>query len=107
VLGCLMEKQVTTPDQYPFSLNALVSATASNAQRTHSARPGCGGWARARMRSDWSGTTSAGRKRTRRCSRPTASAKAAHSEHDSRCAASATGGIGGSSPSSWADSASR
>jgi uncharacterized protein YceH (UPF0502 family) len=26
VLGCLMEKQVTTPDQYPLSLNALVLA---------------------------------------------------------------------------------
>ena len=26
VLGCLMEKQRTTPDQYPLTLNALVSA---------------------------------------------------------------------------------
>jgi uncharacterized protein len=26
VLGCLMEKEVTTPDQYPLSLNALVLA---------------------------------------------------------------------------------
>ena len=26
VIGCLIEKQVTTPDQYPLSLNALVSA---------------------------------------------------------------------------------
>ena len=26
VIGCLIEKQVTTPDQYPLSLNALVNA---------------------------------------------------------------------------------
>ena len=26
VIGCLLEKQVTTPDQYPLSLNALMSA---------------------------------------------------------------------------------
>jgi uncharacterized protein len=26
VIGCLMEKEVTTPDQYPLSLNALVNA---------------------------------------------------------------------------------
>lgn len=26
VIGCLIEKQVTTPDQYPLSLNALVAA---------------------------------------------------------------------------------
>lgn len=26
VVGCLIEKQVTTPDQYPLSLNALVAA---------------------------------------------------------------------------------
>ncbi len=26
ILGCLLEKQRTTPDQYPLSLNALVSA---------------------------------------------------------------------------------
>ena len=26
VLGCLMEKSVTTPDNYPLSLNALVTA---------------------------------------------------------------------------------
>ena len=26
VIGCLIEKQITTPDQYPLSLNALVSA---------------------------------------------------------------------------------
>ena len=23
VIGCLLEKQVTTPDQYPLSLNAI------------------------------------------------------------------------------------
>jgi uncharacterized protein YceH (UPF0502 family) len=26
IIGCLMEKQVTTPDQYPLSLNALTNA---------------------------------------------------------------------------------
>lgn len=26
VIGCLLEKQITTPDQYPLSLNALTSA---------------------------------------------------------------------------------
>jgi uncharacterized protein YceH (UPF0502 family) len=26
VIGCLIEKQITTPDQYPLSLNALVTA---------------------------------------------------------------------------------
>ena len=26
VIGCLIEKQITTPDQYPLSLNALVNA---------------------------------------------------------------------------------
>ncbi|HBC83373.1 MAG TPA: DUF480 domain-containing protein, partial [Escherichia sp.] len=26
IIGCLLEKQVTTPEQYPLSLNAVVSA---------------------------------------------------------------------------------
>ena len=26
VIGCLLEKEVTTPDQYPLSLNALTNA---------------------------------------------------------------------------------
>jgi uncharacterized protein YceH (UPF0502 family) len=26
VIGCLIEKQITTPDQYPLSLNALTNA---------------------------------------------------------------------------------
>src|SRR5450432_3181065 len=26
VIGCLIEKEITTPDQYPLSLNALVNA---------------------------------------------------------------------------------
>lgn len=26
VIGCLLEKQVTTPDQYPLSLNAITLA---------------------------------------------------------------------------------
>jgi uncharacterized protein YceH (UPF0502 family) len=33
VLGCLMEKQVTTPDQYPLSLNALVTASNQTTNR--------------------------------------------------------------------------
>ena len=33
MLGCLMEKQVTTPDQYPLSLNALVSASNQTTNR--------------------------------------------------------------------------
>jgi uncharacterized protein len=27
VIGCLLEKQVTTPDQYPLSLNAITLAS--------------------------------------------------------------------------------
>ncbi|STS89706.1 G20.3 [Klebsiella variicola] len=26
VIGCLLEKQVTTPEQYPLSVNAVVTA---------------------------------------------------------------------------------
>jgi len=26
VIGCLLEKEITTPDQYPLSLNALTNA---------------------------------------------------------------------------------
>ena len=26
VIGCLIEKEITTPDQYPLSLNSLTSA---------------------------------------------------------------------------------
>ncbi|EOS96670.1 hypothetical protein ETR_01636, partial [Erwinia tracheiphila PSU-1] len=26
VIGCLLEKQVTTPEQYPMSLNGVVTA---------------------------------------------------------------------------------
>lgn len=33
VLGCLIEKQVTTPDQYPLSLNALVAACNQKSNR--------------------------------------------------------------------------
>jgi uncharacterized protein YceH (UPF0502 family) len=33
VIGCLLEKQVTTPDQYPLSLNALVSACNQKSNR--------------------------------------------------------------------------
>ncbi len=33
VIGCLMEKQVTTPDQYPLSLNALVNACNQKSNR--------------------------------------------------------------------------
>ncbi len=33
VLGCLMEKSVTTPDQYPLSLNALTNACNQKSSR--------------------------------------------------------------------------
>ena len=33
VLGCLMEKSVTTPDQYPLTLNALVAACNQKSSR--------------------------------------------------------------------------
>ncbi|HEY4339844.1 MAG TPA: DUF480 domain-containing protein [Steroidobacteraceae bacterium] len=33
VIGCLIEKQVTTPDQYPLSLNALLSACSQKSNR--------------------------------------------------------------------------
>lgn len=33
VIGCLIEKQITTPDQYPLSINALVSACNQKSNR--------------------------------------------------------------------------
>jgi uncharacterized protein len=33
VIGCLMEKQVATPDQYPLSLNALTNACNQKSNR--------------------------------------------------------------------------
>jgi hypothetical protein len=33
VIGCLIEKQITTPDQYPLSLNALVNAVNQKTNR--------------------------------------------------------------------------
>ena len=33
VLGCLMEKEVTTPENYPLSLNALVNACNQKSNR--------------------------------------------------------------------------
>src|SRR5690242_21520053 len=33
VIGCLIEKQVTTPDQYPLSVNSLVSACNQKSNR--------------------------------------------------------------------------
>ena len=33
VIGCLLEKQITTPDQYPLSLNALVAACNQKSNR--------------------------------------------------------------------------
>ena len=33
IIGCLIEKQITTPDQYPLSLNALVSACNQRSNR--------------------------------------------------------------------------
>lgn len=34
VIGCLIEKEVTTPDQYPLSLNALTNACNQKSNRT-------------------------------------------------------------------------
>src|SRR5215470_7077910 len=33
VIGCLIEKQITTPDQYPLSLNALLNACNQKSNR--------------------------------------------------------------------------
>ncbi len=33
IIGCLLEKQITTPDQYPLSLNALVNACNQKSNR--------------------------------------------------------------------------
>src|ERR1700754_1468384 len=33
VIGCLIEKAITTPDQYPLSLNALVNACNQKSNR--------------------------------------------------------------------------
>src|SRR6202140_4919526 len=33
VIGCLIEKQITTPDNYPLSLNALVNACTQKSNR--------------------------------------------------------------------------
>lgn len=33
IIGCLMEKEITTPDQYPLSLNALVNACNQKSNR--------------------------------------------------------------------------
>jgi len=33
IIGCLIEKQITTPDQYPLSLNALVNACNQRSNR--------------------------------------------------------------------------
>ena len=33
IIGCLLEKQITTPDQYPLSLNALISACNQKSNR--------------------------------------------------------------------------
>jgi len=33
IIGCLIEKQITTPDQYPLSLNSLVSACNQKSNR--------------------------------------------------------------------------
>lgn len=33
IIGCLIEKQITTPDQYPLSLNALVAACNQKSNR--------------------------------------------------------------------------
>ena len=33
IIGCLMEKSVTTPDQYPLTLNALTNACNQKSSR--------------------------------------------------------------------------
>ncbi len=33
IIGCLIEKEITTPDQYPLSLNALVNACNQKSNR--------------------------------------------------------------------------
>ena len=33
VIGCLVEKEITTPDQYPLSLNALTNACNQKSNR--------------------------------------------------------------------------
>src|SRR4029077_12127898 len=33
IIGCLIEKQITTPDQYPLSLNALLNACNQKSNR--------------------------------------------------------------------------
>jgi len=33
LIGCLIEKQITTPDQYPLSLNALANACNQKSNR--------------------------------------------------------------------------
>ena len=33
IVGCLIEKEITTPDQYPLSLNALVNACNQKSNR--------------------------------------------------------------------------
>jgi uncharacterized protein YceH (UPF0502 family) len=33
VIGCLIEKQIATPDQYPLSLNALTNACNQKSNR--------------------------------------------------------------------------
>jgi uncharacterized protein YceH (UPF0502 family) len=33
VLGCLVEKEVTTPDYYPLSMNALINACNQRSNR--------------------------------------------------------------------------
>ena len=33
VIGCLIEKQITTPDQYPLSLNAIVNGASQKTNR--------------------------------------------------------------------------
>ncbi|MGO3346408.1 MAG: DUF480 domain-containing protein [Marinomonas sp.] len=33
IIGCLIEKEITTPDQYPLSVNSLVSACNQKSSR--------------------------------------------------------------------------
>ena len=45
VLGALVEKEVTTPDYYPLSINALINACNQRTNREPvTDRPGATGW---------------------------------------------------------------
>ncbi len=41
VIGCLLEKQVTTPEQYPLSVNGVVTACNQKTNREPVMNPKC------------------------------------------------------------------